>query len=48
METLQNIIVLLIFLVAVGYLITKFIWKPAFLGGKSSKKSCGEDDCGCH
>jgi hypothetical protein len=48
METLQNIIVLLIFLAAVGYLITKFIWKPAFLGGKSNSKGCGEDDCGCH
>ncbi|MAW96134.1 MULTISPECIES: FeoB-associated Cys-rich membrane protein [unclassified Leeuwenhoekiella] len=45
---LQNIVVLLIFLIAVGYLITKFIWKPSFLGGKSNGKSCGSDNCGCH
>ena len=45
---IQNSLVLLIFLIAVGYLVTKFIWKPAFLGGKSKNKSCGSDNCGCH
>ncbi|WP_416445432.1 hypothetical protein ACH3O9_06400 [Leeuwenhoekiella sp. A16] len=49
MEWIQNALVLLIFLAAAGYLVTKFIWKPAFLGGNSSKKGgCGKDDCGCH
>jgi len=48
MELFQNILVLAIFLLAVGYLVTKFIWKPAFLGGKSNSKACGKDDCGCH
>ncbi|MEZ7494439.1 FeoB-associated Cys-rich membrane protein [Leeuwenhoekiella aequorea] len=45
---IQNILVLLIFLVAVGYLVTKYIWKPAFLSGKDSGKSCGSDNCGCN
>lgn len=49
MELFQNLMVLAIFLIAVGYLITKFIWKPAFLSGKSEKdNSCGSDNCGCH
>tara|TARA_R110002020_G_scaffold233171_2_gene444923 strand:+ start:532 stop:684 length:153 start_codon:yes stop_codon:yes gene_type:complete len=50
MELLQNILVLITFLVALGYLVTKFIWKPSFLGGGSSKdkSACGKDDCGCH
>ncbi|MEC7785030.1 MAG: hypothetical protein VYB38_16575 [Bacteroidota bacterium] len=45
---IQNILVVLIFLIAVGYLVTKYIWKPAFLNGKSNNKSCGSDNCGCH
>ena len=48
MEILQQILVIAIFLAALGYLVTKFIWKPAFLGGGKSKKGCGKDDCGCH
>ncbi|WGK65715.1 hypothetical protein [Croceiramulus getboli] len=48
MEILQTILTLITFLLAVGYLVTKFIWKPAFLKGKKSGKGCGEDDCGCH
>lgn len=48
METLQSILVIAIFIVAVGYLVTKFIWKPAFLGGNKDKNGCGKDDCGCH
>lgn len=49
MEILQEIIVLVIFAFAVGYIFTKFIWKPSFLkknGG--SGKNCGGSDCGCH
>ncbi len=45
---IQNILVILIFLVALGYLVTKYVWKPAFLSGKSNDKSCGSDNCGCH
>ena len=48
MEIMQNILVIAIFIIAVGYLVTKFIWKPAFLGGGKKKNGCGEDDCGCH
>lgn len=47
---LQEIIVILVFLIALGYLVTKFIWKPAFLKKKSSGGGdCGNDGCsGCH
>lgn len=47
METLQEILVVLIFLFALGYLITKFVWKPAFLGGGKKSGSCGSDNCKC-
>jgi len=46
MELLQNIIVILIFLVALGYLITKFVWTPAFLK-KKDDDGCGTGGCGC-
>lgn len=49
MELLQEIIVFVIFFFAVGYIFTKFIWKPSFLKrGKKSGKTCGGSDCGCH
>ena len=49
MELLQEILVFLTFLIASGYLFTKFVWKPSFTGGKSKKqdKACGVTDCGC-
>jgi uncharacterized membrane protein YciS (DUF1049 family) len=49
MITLQEILVLITFLFAVGFIITKFIWKPAFFKQKKkSDKACGAKDCGCH
>ena len=49
MQLFQEIIVFVVFAFAVGYMITKFIWKPGFLKkGKSSGKNCGGSDCGCH
>lgn len=49
MELLQEILVFITFSIAVGYLFTKFIWKPAFLVKSTKKtKSCGATDCGCH
>ena len=49
METIQEILVFIAFAIAVGYMFTKFIWKPKFIfGGKKSDKVCG-DGCGsCH
>lgn len=48
MELIQEILVFITFLIAVGYIITKFIWKPAFLKSKKeSAKSCGVSGCGC-
>lgn len=50
MGFMQDIMVWITFLAAIGFLVTKFIWKPAFLGGNhaKNKKACGKDDCGCH
>ena len=49
MEVFQEILVFFTFALALGYMITKFIWKPAFLKPKKkSAKSCGVTDCGCH
>ncbi|SDR80986.1 hypothetical protein SAMN04487764_0732 [Gillisia sp. Hel1_33_143] len=47
---IQEILVFIIFIIAAGYIVTKFIWKPAFMKSqsKSSDKSCGSSDCGCH
>lgn len=41
---LQNILAFSTLIIAVAYLIFKFIWKPK----KSSSKNCSSDDCGCH
>ncbi|WP_298491269.1 hypothetical protein [uncultured Dokdonia sp.] len=46
MEIFQKIMVLLIFLAAVGYLITKFIYTPSFLK-KKDDNGCGNSSCGC-
>lgn len=48
MELLQEILVFISFSISLGYLVTKFIWKPAFLVKSSKKvKSCGVSGCGC-
>jgi len=43
MQTLQNILVIVTVLFAVGFLVRKFIWKPK----KKATKSCGSDGCSC-
>jgi membrane-anchored glycerophosphoryl diester phosphodiesterase (GDPDase) len=48
---LQEILVLLTFLVALFYLFTKLIWTPPFMQKNAAKsKGCGSSgsDCGCH
>ncbi|MCB4798041.1 FeoB-associated Cys-rich membrane protein [Tamlana sp. PT2-4] len=40
---IQNILVISTLVVAVLFLLKKFVFK----GKKSSKKSCGNGDCGC-
>ena len=45
---MQTVLVVILFVLATAYLITKFIWKPAFLSGGKNKSSCGNDNCGCH
>ncbi|TVZ52868.1 FeoB-associated Cys-rich membrane protein [Dokdonia sp. Hel_I_53] len=46
MELLQNILVILIFIMALGYIVTKFIWTPSFLK-KKNETGCGSSGCGC-
>lgn len=41
---LQNILAISALVVALVYLVFKFIWKPKKMGAKN----CGTDDCGCH
>jgi hypothetical protein len=46
---IQNIIVLLIFAGAIGFLIKKFFWKSSLSSAKKkSSKSCDSTGCGCH
>ena len=46
MELLQEILVFITFSIAVGYMFTKFVYKPKFIfGNKKSAKACG-DGCG--
>lgn len=52
---MQNILVLILFSLAVGFLIKKFVWTPIFETRKRSlgtldggKTKCGNKDCGCH
>ena len=49
MQTIQEILVFITFIIAVGYIITKFIYKPAFIFGDKKSKSDCESGCGsCH
>lgn len=41
--TIQTILVVLTVILAVGFLIRKFIWKPK----AKNSKGCGSGDCGC-
>ncbi|WP_200831878.1 hypothetical protein [Aquimarina sp. AU474] len=47
---IQNILVILVVAVALGFLIKKFVWKPSSItiGKKKSSNSCGDNGCGCH
>lgn len=50
MELIQEILVFITFALAVGYMFTKFIYKPKFIFGSKKKngKAC-ETSCGsCH
>lgn len=52
---MQTFLVLLIFSIAVFFLLKKLVWNPVFEGKKKSlgtldggKTKCGKKDCGCH
>lgn len=44
---LQEILVILTFLIALIYLITKLVWTPPFLKKKVKSGACGSDSNGC-
>lgn len=49
MQLVQEILVFITFFIAVGYMFTKFIYKPVFIFGKKEKKSSCDSGCGsCH
>lgn len=41
---IQNALAATTLIIAVGFLVKKFIWKPK----KKNSKTCGSDGCGCH
>ncbi len=52
---MQTVLVILVFLIAAGFLLKKFVWKPILekkqkkntsIDGSNTK--CGNNDCGCH
>lgn len=52
---MQTILVLIIFCLAAGFLLKKFVWDPIFEGRKKTvgtadggNTKCGNDGCGCH
>lgn len=49
MELFQQIVVYLIVVLAIGYLVGKFLLPKSILASKKGpKKGCGHEDCGCH
>ncbi len=47
MEILQETLVFVTFFLALGYMVTRFIWKPTILKSRKGKKACGISGCGC-
>ncbi len=52
---MQTILVIIVFTIAAGYLLKKFLWFPIFENSKKSmgtldggNTKCGKKDCGCH
>ena len=53
--SMQTILVIITFTLAVAFLVRKFIWTPIFESQKKSlgtldggKTKCGKEDCQCH
>ncbi|MEO2059803.1 MULTISPECIES: FeoB-associated Cys-rich membrane protein [Mesonia] len=44
---IQEILVLVTFLIAVGFLLKKFFWKSP-QKATDTGSACGKSDCGCH
>jgi len=45
---IQEILVWTTFLIAVGFLIKKFLWKSPKKASEGETSICGKSDCGCH
>ncbi|MCT4629556.1 FeoB-associated Cys-rich membrane protein [Winogradskyella sp.] len=41
---IQNILVFSALILAIGFLVYKFLWKPK----KKKATNCGTNDCNCH
>ncbi|WP_338732151.1 FeoB-associated Cys-rich membrane protein [Mangrovimonas cancribranchiae] len=44
-DLIQNILAFTTLGIALLFLVRKFIWNPK---SATSKKACGDTDCGCH
>lgn len=52
---MQTVLVIITFLLALGFLLKKFVWTPVFETKRKStstldgnRTKCGNKDCGCH
>ncbi|SEM08317.1 hypothetical protein SAMN04487910_4096 [Aquimarina amphilecti] len=46
---IQNILVFIVFAIAIAFLIKKFVWKPKVVAtNKKIPGNCGNNGCGCH
>lgn len=45
---IQEILVFITFLIALGFLIKKFFWKTPKKATQNNASACGKSDCGCH
>jgi|GEM_PF-588471 len=49
MSFIQSFLVYIIVALSIGYILKKFFLpKKLFTSKKNTKKSCGNDNCGCH
>ncbi|WP_100169591.1 FeoB-associated Cys-rich membrane protein [Croceivirga radicis] len=44
---IQTIVAVLILILALAYLVNKFLYPLPFFNSKKDAKNCGNSDCGC-
>lgn len=45
---IQDILMYIVLLIAVGYLVKKFLLPRSLFSTGKEASACGKDDCGCH